>query len=51
MASGLTTQDIARQLYLAPSTVRWYTKGIYGKLNVHSRTQASRQARELGLLV
>ncbi len=31
-------------------TVRWYTKEIYGKLGVSSRTQAVARARQLALL-
>jgi LuxR family maltose regulon positive regulatory protein len=50
MAAGLSNQDIAAELVVAPSTVHWHLKNIYSKLNVHSRTQAAAVARELGLL-
>jgi ATP/maltotriose-dependent transcriptional regulator MalT len=50
MAAGLSNQDIASELVVAPSTVHWHLKNIYSKLNVHSRTQAAAVARELGLL-
>jgi LuxR family maltose regulon positive regulatory protein len=50
IAGGLSGQAIAQRLVLALSTVQWHLKNIYGKLNVHSRTQAVARARELGLL-
>lgn len=50
MARGLTTRQIARQLFISVETVRWYTKQIYSKMGVHSRTQASLRARDLGLI-
>ncbi|MDX1993999.1 MAG: LuxR C-terminal-related transcriptional regulator [bacterium] len=50
MAEGLSNPEIAERLVLGTETVRWYTKQIYGKLGVHSRTQASMRARDLGLL-
>ena len=46
---GLSNPEIADQLTLGVETVRWYSKQIYSKLGVHSRTQALRRARELGL--
>jgi len=50
MAQGHTNPEIARRLVLAVSTVRWYVKQIFRKLGVHNRTQATNQARTLGLL-
>jgi len=50
MAQGLTNNQIAKQLYLARETVRWYNKQIYTKLGVHNRTHAVTRAQELGLL-
>jgi LuxR family maltose regulon positive regulatory protein len=47
---GLSNQEIAEQLFLAVGTVKKYTSNIYGKLGVHSRTQAVARARELGLV-
>jgi LuxR family maltose regulon positive regulatory protein len=49
IAAGLSNQDIAEALVVAPSTIQWHVKNIYSKLNVHSRTQAALMARELGL--
>jgi predicted ATPase/DNA-binding CsgD family transcriptional regulator len=50
IAEGLSNPEIADRLILGLETVRWYTKQIYSKLGVHSRTQASMRARDLGLL-
>ena len=49
-AEGLTNQEIASRLYLALNTVKAHSRNIYGKLDVHSRTQAVVKARALGLL-
>lgn len=51
LADGLTSRQIADALVLSESTVRWYTKQIYSKLDVHHRTQALLRAQELGLTV
>jgi LuxR family transcriptional regulator, maltose regulon positive regulatory protein len=50
IAAGLSNPEIAQELVVATSTVQWHTKNIYSKLNVHSRTQATWQARQLGLV-
>lgn len=50
VAKGLTNREIAARLYLSLNTIKVHTRNIYGKLNVHNRTQAIAQARELGLL-
>ena len=49
MTDGQTNREIASELVVSIETVRWYTKQIYGKLGVHSRTQAVLRSRELGL--
>lgn len=36
---GRTATRIAEQLCLSPNTVRYYTKGAYGKLGVHSKQE------------
>jgi LuxR family maltose regulon positive regulatory protein len=50
LATGMTNPEIARELYVATSTIRSHCKSIYGKLNVHKRWDAVQQAQELGLL-
>jgi DNA-binding CsgD family transcriptional regulator len=47
---GLTNQEIALNLNVAPSTVKTHINNIYGKLDVKTRVQAVHRARELGLL-
>jgi len=49
-AEGLTNREIASRLFLALNTVKAHSSNIYGKLGVHSRTQAVARARALGLL-
>lgn len=46
----LSTPEIAEQLVVSTNTVRTHIKNIYGKLGVHGRSGAVRQARALGLL-
>jgi LuxR family maltose regulon positive regulatory protein len=50
LAAGLSTPEIATQLFLTTGTVRNHLKHIYRKLAVHSRLQAVERARTLGLL-
>jgi predicted ATPase/DNA-binding CsgD family transcriptional regulator len=50
LESDMTGNEIAVKLTLAPSSIKWYTQQIYGKLGVNSRKQAILRARELGLL-
>lgn len=50
IGAGYTNQDIADALVITLNTVKKHTSGIYGKLGVHSRTQAVARAQELGLL-
>lgn len=47
---GLSNQQIALKLSIAPSTVKTHINNIYGKLGVQTRVQAINRARELGLL-
>ena len=50
IALGMTNQEIARQLVVAPGTVKAHSASIYRKLDVANRTEAARRARQLGLL-
>lgn len=50
MAVGLSNREIAKELFISPGTVKKHTANIYGKLGVHSRTEAAARARELNLL-
>ena len=49
LASGAPNREIGRRLYIAESTVKRHVYHIFGKLNVHNRTQAALQARKLGV--
>lgn len=47
IGEGMTNRQIAQQLYVEHSTVKWYIRQIYGKLGVRSRRQAIARAREM----
>jgi LuxR family maltose regulon positive regulatory protein len=50
MAQGKTNKEIARQLFVAPGTVKAHSASIYRKLDVANRTAAVARARQLGIL-
>jgi LuxR family maltose regulon positive regulatory protein len=50
VATGRSNAEIARDLVVELSTVKTHLNNLYGKLGVHTRTQALARARELGLL-
>jgi DNA-binding NarL/FixJ family response regulator len=50
LADGLSNQEIADRLCIAPGTVKNHVSNILSKLNARDRTQAVLQAQELGLL-
>jgi LuxR family maltose regulon positive regulatory protein len=49
LVAGRSGPEIARDLIVAPSTIKTHLKRIYGKLDAHSRDQAIARARELKL--
>lgn len=50
IARGLTYAEIGHQRGVSIGTVQSQVKSVYGKLAVHSRTQAIRAAHSLGLI-
>jgi LuxR family maltose regulon positive regulatory protein len=50
VAEGYSNREIGQRLFLALNTVKGHNRNIYGKLQVHRRTEAVARARELGLL-
>ena len=50
LAEGYTGPEIAEQLTVTLSSVKFHTQNIYGKLGANSKRQAVTRAGELGLL-
>ncbi len=50
MGRGLSNKRIARQLSIAPETVKSHAKSIFWKLMVQTRAQAVYRASTLGLI-
>lgn len=50
IAQGFSNADVAESLFLSEGTVRNYTRGIFMKLGVSTRTQAAISAIKLGLI-
>jgi LuxR family maltose regulon positive regulatory protein len=50
LASDLSGPEIAQELSVALSTVRYHSNNIYGKLSVHNRRAAVHRAEELDIL-
>lgn len=50
IAAGLTNPEIAARLFISPQTVGKHAGNIFGKLGVHTRTEAVARARALNLL-
>ncbi len=50
MALGRTNLEIARQLVVAPGTIKAHAASIYRKLDAANRTEAVARARQLGIL-
>jgi LuxR family maltose regulon positive regulatory protein len=49
LTAGQTNRDMARALGMAPDTVKWHLKNIFGKLGVANRTQAVLRLQQIGL--
>ena len=47
IASGRNNREIADALFISRETVRWHLRALYGKIGVHSRSQASAAASRL----
>ncbi|WP_395701165.1 response regulator [Aquabacterium sp.] len=50
VARGFTYPEIAAQMSVSVTTVQTHVRNIYGKLGVHSKTEAVYEARQYGLL-
>jgi LuxR family maltose regulon positive regulatory protein len=50
LASGKSNRQIADELIVVTGTIKAHLLNIYGKLDVHSRTQALARSRQMGLL-
>ncbi|MFN4140425.1 LuxR C-terminal-related transcriptional regulator [Aestuariivirga sp.] len=49
LSTGQSNRELASELRMAPDTVKWHLKNIFGKLGVANRTQAVIRLQELGL--
>ena len=50
IADGLSNKEIARNLAIAPETVKSHVKNLFVKLNAEKRAQAVARAQSLGLV-
>lgn len=50
LPSGLSTEELAKELFISANTVRSHLKSIYAKLDVHSRHEAVVEAIQRQLL-
>jgi len=50
IASGLSYAEVAKSMKLSLSTVQTYSRNLFRKLDVHSKTQAIVRARDNGLI-
>lgn len=50
IAAGHSNKEIAARLHVSPSTVKTHVANLLDKLDARRRTEATRKARELGLV-
>jgi DNA-binding NarL/FixJ family response regulator len=50
LASGMSNQEIADQLYITENTVKYHVHSILGKLNLTDRREAAAYARQHGFV-
>jgi len=51
IVAGHSNKQIARDLFVEPSTIKWHITQIYHKLKVRTRYQAILRAREMQLII
>jgi NarL family two-component system response regulator LiaR len=50
IAQGLSNREIAEKLFLSPHTVKSHSSSLFVKLSARRRTEAIKNAKELGVL-
>ena len=50
LPSNLSAAEIGSELFLSVNTVKTHMRKLYAKLDVHTRAEAVRRGRALGLL-